>query len=71
MVSASRCIGVLAGGFLLCLGLSNCQSTAAPAHDKAWAAHAMKFPQSDRRTGTESTKREVRRGEGQNNVLAP
>ena len=59
MVSASRFIGVLAGGFLLCLVLSNCQSNAGPARDAAL----------DLRPGTESIKGEVLRVEGQNYVV--
>ena len=66
MVSASRFIGVLTGGCLLCLSLSNCQSHAVPAHDNAWAAHAMKIDPSDRRIDTESIKGEVQHAEGQN-----
>lgn len=42
MVSASRFIGVLAGG-LLCLGLSNCQLNAGPTRDTGWPADAIKW----------------------------
>lgn len=42
MVSASRFIGILAGGCLLCLGLSNCQFNAGPARDTGWPADAIK-----------------------------
>ena len=42
MVSASRFIGVLAGGCLLCLGLSNCQFNAGPARDTGWPADTIK-----------------------------
>lgn len=54
MVSASRFISVLAGGCLLCLGLSSCYT--GPARDAAPAA-------------TESIKGEVLRIEGQNYVV--
>ena len=42
MVSASRFIRVLAGGGLLCLGLSNCRLNAGPARDTGWPADAIK-----------------------------
>ena len=69
MVSTSRFIGVLAGGCLLCLGLSNCQSNSGNARDAASATDEMKMDQSDRRPVTESIKGEVLRVEGQNYVV--
>jgi len=69
MVSTSRFIGVLAGGCLLCLGLSNCQSNSGSARDAASATDEMKMDQSDRRPGTKSLKGEVLRVEGPNYVV--
>lgn len=64
MVSASRFISVLAGGCLLCLGLSNCQLHAGPARDTGWPADTMQMDPSDRRPITKSIKGEVLRVEG-------
>ena len=49
MVSASGLISLLAGGCLLCLGLSNCQLNAVPARDTGWPADTMKMDPSDRK----------------------
>jgi hypothetical protein len=69
MVSIPKVVGVMSCGFLLCLGLSNCQSNAGPAHDTASTTDEMKMDQSDRRPVTESIKGEVLRVEGQNYVV--
>jgi uncharacterized surface anchored protein len=69
MVSTSRFIGVLAGGCLLCLGLSNCQSNPGPARDAASATDEIKMDQLDRRSGTKAIKGEVLRVEGHNYVV--
>jgi hypothetical protein len=67
MVSTSKFIGVLAGGCLLCLALTNCQSNSA--RDAASATDEMKMDQSDRRAGTKSVKGEILRIEGHNYVV--
>jgi len=67
MVSTSKFIGVLAGGCLLCVALTNCQSN--PARDAASATDEMKMDQSDRRAGTKSVKGEILRIEGHNYVV--
>jgi hypothetical protein len=59
MVFASRFIGVLAGGCLLCLALSNCKTSVAPARDASL----------DRRPANESIKGKVLHVEGQNYVV--
>ena len=69
MVSAARFVGVLAGGCLLGLGVSNCQFNAGPARDTSWPADAMKIDPSDRSPITESIKGEVLRVEGTNYVV--
>jgi len=69
MVSIPKVVGVMSCGFLLCLGLSNCQFNAGPAHDTASTTDEMKMDQSDRRPVTESIKGEVLRVEGQNYVV--
>jgi hypothetical protein len=74
MVSTSRFIGVLAGGCLLCLGLSNCQSNAGHVRDAASTTDEMKMDQSDGKQvgeapGTKSIKGEVLRVEGHNYVV--
>ena len=68
MVSTSRFIGGLAGGCLLCLGLSNCQSNAGPARDAASATDEMKM-EDGQSARTKSIKGEVLRVEGQNYVV--
>jgi hypothetical protein len=67
MVSTSKFIGVLAGGCLLCLALTNCQSNSA--RDAASATDEMKMDQSDHRAGTKSVKGEILRIEGHNYVV--
>ena len=69
MVSPSRFIGVLAGGCLLCLALSNCQSDSGQPRDAASGTDEMKTDQSDRRVSTTSIKGEVLRVEGRNYVV--
>ena len=69
MVSTSRFIDVLAGGCLLCLTLTNCQSDSAQLRDAASATDGMKMDQSDRTAGTKSVKGEVLRIEGHNYVV--
>jgi hypothetical protein len=69
MISTSRFIGVLAGGCLLCLALTNCQSDSAHPRDAASATDEMKMDQSDRRAGTKSVKGEILRIEGHNYVV--
>lgn len=67
MISTSRFIGGLAGGCLLCLGLSSCYT--GPARDAASATDEIKMDQSDRRSGTKAIKGEVLRVEGHNYVV--
>ena len=67
MVSTSRFIGGLAGGCLLCLGLSSCYT--GPARDAASATDELKMDQSDRRSDTKAIKGEVLRVEGHNYVV--
>jgi len=67
MVSTSRFIGGLAGGCLLCLGLSSCYT--GPARDAASATDEIKMDQSDRRSDTKAIKGEVLRVEGHNYVV--
>ena len=73
MVSTSRFIGVLAGGCLLCLALSNCQSDSGSSRDAVSAADEIKMDQSDRTTPesprTTSIQGEVLRVEGYNYVV--
>ena len=73
MVSTSRFIGVLAGGCLLCLALSNCQSNSGYSRDAASATDEIKTDQSDRKTNesprTTSIQGEVLRIEGHNYVV--
>lgn len=69
MVSTSRFIGALAGGCLLCLALTNCQSNSAQPRDASSATDGMKMDQSDRRADTKSVKGEVLRIEGHNYVV--
>ncbi len=68
MISASRFMGVLAGGCLLCLSLSNVNPMRSP-RINAWAAHAIKTDQSNRNLGIESINGEVRHIEGQNYIV--
>jgi hypothetical protein len=51
MVSIPKVVGVLSCGFLLCLGLSHCQSNAGHVRDAAPTTDEMKADQSDRRQG--------------------
>ena len=72
VVSTSRFIGGLAGGCLLCLGLSSCYT--GPARDAASATDEIKMDQSYGRPvgeapGTKSIKGEVLRVEGHNYVI--
>ena len=67
MMSTSRFIGGLAGGCLLCLGLSSCYT--GPARDAASATDEIKMNQSDRRSDTKAIKGEVLRVEGHNYVV--
>jgi hypothetical protein len=72
MVSTSKFIGVLAGGCLLCVTLSNCQSDSGQPRDAASAPSAtdeMKMDQSDRSASTKSIKGEVLRVEGRDYVV--
>ena len=69
MLSIPKVVGVMSCGFLLCLGLSNCQSNAGPARDTASTTDEMKKDQSDLTPVTESIKGEVLRVEGQNYVV--
>jgi hypothetical protein len=73
MVVTSRFIGVLAGGCLLCLALSNCQSDSGYSRDAASATDEMQTDQSDRKTNesprTTSIQGEVLRIEGHNYVV--
>ena len=72
MVSTSKFIGVLAGGCLLCLTLSNCQSDSGQPRDAASApspTDEMKMDQSDRSASTKSIKGEVLRVEGRDYVV--
>jgi len=66
-VSTCKFIGVLAGGCLLCLGLSNCASNAGPASDAASVTDERKMDQSD--PNTKSIKGEVLRVEGHDYVV--
>src|SRR4029077_15679263 len=59
----------LAGGYLLCLALSNCQSNSGDPRDAASATDEMKMDQSDRRASNKSIKGEVLRVEGRNYVV--
>jgi hypothetical protein len=72
MVSTSRFIDGLAGGCLLCLGLSSCYTGSA--RNAASATDEIKMDQSDRRQvgeapGTKALKGEVLRVEGPNYVV--
>jgi uncharacterized surface anchored protein len=69
MVSTSRFMGVLAGGFFLCLVLTNCQSSSGDPRDAASATDEMKMDQSDRKASTKSIKGEVLRVEGRDYVV--
>jgi hypothetical protein len=68
MGSLSRFFGILAGGCVLCLGLTNCQSVTGPPHDSASATDEMK-PDQSIKPNTKSVKGEVLRVEGQNYVV--
>ena len=67
MISPSKFISVLAGGCLMCLGLSNCASNVGDASDAASATDERKMDQLDR--STKSIKGEVLRVEGYNYVV--
>lgn len=73
MFFTSRFIGVLAGGCLLCLALSNCQSDSGYSRDAAPATAEIQMDQSDRKTPesprTTSIQGEVLRVEGHNYVV--
>jgi hypothetical protein len=62
MVSISKIIGVLAGGCLLCLGLSNCQTNAG--HPPDAASEMGETGDNSQSPGTKSIKGEVLRVEG-------
>jgi hypothetical protein len=66
MVSTCKFIGVLAGGCLLCLGLSNCQTNADHPPD---AASEMSEAGDSQSPGTKSIKGEVLRVEGHDYVV--
>jgi hypothetical protein len=68
MGSLSRSIGVLAGGCVLCLGLTNCQSVMDSPRDSASATDDMK-PDQSIRANTKSVKGEVLRVEDQSYVV--
>jgi hypothetical protein len=67
MVFTSRFIGVLAGGCVLCLALSNCQSDSGSSRDAASATDEITTDQSVRKTT--SIQGEVLRVEGHNYVV--
>lgn len=69
MISTSKFIGVLVGGCLLCLALSNCQSNSGQQRDAALAKDEMKMDQADRRATTTSIKGEVLRVNGRTYVV--
>ncbi|MGH7183560.1 MAG: hypothetical protein ACREJN_16500 [Nitrospiraceae bacterium] len=73
MVFTSKFIGVLAGGCLLCLALSNCQSDSGYSRNSSSTTDEMKMDQSDRKTlespRTTSIQGEVLRVEGHNYVV--
>ena len=69
MVSGSRLIRVLAGSWVLCLGLSNCQVNPGPKPDTGWPVETIQMDPSDRSTRTESIKGAVLRVEGTNYLV--